>query len=1105
MSKLRVNNVIMYRRWKMREGRGKASSMRYHLRSVLAVGLLSFFCQSLLADVTVTEPIGGNGISADTALNSTNGAAFTALGNIVIAEGLSSDFAKGTNKTLILTLPDGWRFSTAAGASVGFPTSRDITSASVAVTTSNVTVTLTVSGTTKLDTLTISGLEVQPLDGGSVDNLNGLYIYNVCVNPGTETIAGIFCDYTTFGLLYTTEGAPKALSIITQPSPTATAGVIFNPQPEVDTYDQFGNWCSQDYSTVIVATRGDGTGTLQGSTTQTALGGDVTYPDLSFNVANTNTILFTATGLTSVTSDQIVVGPNTANQLVFTTQPGSALSGFPFGTQPVVNSQDQYGNNSTVGLPAQQIVTMTLSSGAGPLLGTVSQDLGTSAGTGVASYTDLEIDSTGSKQLTASSPGFTNAVSSNFTVAGASFSQLLVLAPGESFAPGTGTGKTGTPTAQIAGTPFSVTVNAVDASYNLVNTVSDTVGITSSDTNAVLPTSGPLVSGTKTFSVTLKTGGSATVTASDITNPAKTASTSTAIPVNAGALAKLQLLAPGETAVPGTATGKTGSLAAQTAGTAFAVTVNAVDANWNRVSTNDTVHITASDTNAVLPANAALASGSGSFTVTLKTAGSGTVTASDVTHTAITASTSSSITVNAGALSQLQVLAPGETAAPGSGLGKSGAPTAQTAGSAFNVTVSAVDANWNLINTNDTVAISSSDTNATPPANAALVSGSKTFSVTLKTAGNPTVSASDVTHTGIASNTSSAITLTAGAFTKLQLLAPGETAAPGSALGKTGTLSAQTAGSAFNVTVNAVDANWNLINTNDTVAMSSSDSNATPPAPAALSSGSKTFSVTLKTAGNPTVTASDSTHSGITSNTSPAIALNPGAFTKLQVLAPGETASPGTALGKAGTPTVQTAGTALNVTVNAVDANWNLIATNDLVAITSSDANAALPNNATLVAGTQSFSVTLNTAGGRTVTASDITHTGITASTSTPVTVNGGAFVKLQLVLPGETPAPGTGTGKTGTPAAQNAGSLFSVTVNAVDANWNVINTNDTVAITSSDANATLPLNAALVSGTKSFSVTLNTLGTATVTASDVTHAPITASVSPSIQVNPAL
>src|SRR6266403_737923 len=127
MSKLRVNNVINPDKSGPRLISGGTLSCRgaqhWVLRLCLAVGLLSFFCQSLLADVTVTEPTGGNGISADAALNSTNGAAFTALGNIVIAEGLSSDFAKGTNKTLILTLPNGWRFNTAAGASVGFPTS----------------------------------------------------------------------------------------------------------------------------------------------------------------------------------------------------------------------------------------------------------------------------------------------------------------------------------------------------------------------------------------------------------------------------------------------------------------------------------------------------------------------------------------------------------------------------------------------------------------------------------------------------------------------------------------------------------------------------------------------------------------------------------------------------------------------------------------------------------------------------------------------------------------------------------------------------------------------------------------------------------------------
>src|SRR5206468_1409896 len=82
-------------------------------------------------------------------------------------------------------------------------------------------------------------------------------------------------------------------------------------------------------------------------------------------------------------------------------------------------------------------------------------------------------------------------------------------------------------------------------------------------------------------------------------------------------------------------------------------------------------------------------------------------------------------------------------------------------------------------------------------------------------------------------------------------------------------------------------------------------------------------------------------------------------------------------------------------------------------------------------------------------------------------------FTKLQLLMPGETAAPGTASGKTGTPNV-TAGNAFTVTVNAVDANWYLVNTvTDTVGITSSDTNAVLPGNAALSSGTQTFSVTL--------------------------------
>src|SRR5205085_12253664 len=116
---------------------------------------------NLRADVIVTEPTGGNDVSADKAVNSTNGAGYAALGNIVLTEGAASDFAPGNGQTLILTAPDGWRLNPAAAASASFLNSRDITAASVAVTTSNLPVTLSVSGPTKYDQLTIAGLPVQ--------------------------------------------------------------------------------------------------------------------------------------------------------------------------------------------------------------------------------------------------------------------------------------------------------------------------------------------------------------------------------------------------------------------------------------------------------------------------------------------------------------------------------------------------------------------------------------------------------------------------------------------------------------------------------------------------------------------------------------------------------------------------------------------------------------------------------------------------------------------------------------------------------------------------------------------------------------------------------
>src|SRR5213075_1229115 len=223
-------------------------------------------------------------------------------------------------------------------------------------------------------------------------------------------------------------------------------------------------------------------------------------------------------------------------------------------------------------------------------------------------------------------------------------------------------------------------------------------------------------------------------------------------------------------------------------------------------------------------------------------------------------------------------------------------------------------------------------------------------------------------------------------------------------------------------------------------------------------------------------------------------------FVKLQLLVPGETAAPGSATGKTGTPPAQIAGTAFNVTVNAVDANWNLVSSTHIVGITTTDANDTHPANAALTAGTGTFAVTFKSAGSWTITTTDVTDGTKTANTSPSITVNSGAFTKLQILVPGETAAPGSSTGKTGTPTSSTAGTAFNITVNAVDNFWNVINTAaDMVDISSTDSNATLPADTALVSGTKTLSFTLKTAGVQSLTASDITDGTKTANTSPSI------
>jgi len=182
-----------------------------------------------------------------------------------------------------------------------------------------------------------------------------------------------------------------------------------------------------------------------------------------------------------------------------------------------------------------------------------------------------------------------------------------------------------------AGSAFnSLVVMAKDAAENIVSNYSGIVHFSSTDGLAVLPANAVLNGGSGTFSATLKSAGSQTISAAD-TVTASISGTSGAINVSPAAATHYVVSAPGTT----------------NAGAAFSISVDAKDA-FNNTDTNygGSVHFTSTDSSAVLPADMTLTFGVGTPSVTLNAMGtSATITATDAASASISG-TSNSITIN---------------------------------------------------------------------------------------------------------------------------------------------------------------------------------------------------------------------------------------------------------------------------------------------------------------------------------------------------------------------------------------------------------------------------------------------------------------------------
>ncbi len=383
----------------------------------------------------------------------------------------------------------------------------------------------------------------------------------------------------------------------------------------------------------------------------------------------------------------------------------------------------------------------------------------------------------------------------------------------------------------------------------------------------------------------------------------------------------------------------------------------------------------------------------------------------------------------------------GSTNPVASKLGVTASITNPTAGTSFTITVTAqTSAGSTVTGYGGTVSFASSDGSAGLPANYTFQPGDNgvhSFSVTLKTAGGQSVTATDTAHGSVTGSVT--VSVAPAAASKLMF-----------GVQPTGALTGQPITPA--VTVKVEDQFGNVLTGDNTDQVSLTLSRGTTGATLS-GGGATTVSAGVATFGGLTVSAAGTGYAltaadgGLTQATSNFFDVKDPTATQFSVAA---------------SPTTTTAGSGFTVTVTALDANGRTVPSyGGTVTFSTTDPNVSgLPASYTFVPGVtgdngvHAFTVTLFTAGARSVTVTDTAHASITGS----VTVSVGAATASKLMF-GQQPT-NTTAGAAISPA---------VTVTVEDQYGNVVTTDNTDVVTLSlgtnPGGATLSGNTATVSG----------------------------------------
>lgn len=258
------------------------------------------------------------------------------------------------------------------------------------------------------------------------------------------------------------------IEINTQPPDTAIAGEAFSDTTTIHLLDQFGNIVTTDNSTTATISINSGQGTLSDTLSQQAVSGVISFPGLSSDIANTINLLIESDGLSSVTTNDIVVEPNDPADLEYLQQPTNTAQNGTISPAVELQLLDSLENNVS-----QSGVEVSISESEGSFLqdNSTSTFSDTTDANGVATFDNLIAQNSpvADVNLDASFTGINSPVTSNtFSIIGAGDLAKFVIET---------TSETEIDD-QTAGEQFTIRIRALDGAGNVFTDFDDSVVLT---------------------------------------------------------------------------------------------------------------------------------------------------------------------------------------------------------------------------------------------------------------------------------------------------------------------------------------------------------------------------------------------------------------------------------------------------------------------------------------------------------------------------------------------------------------------------------------------------------------------------------------------------